>query len=552
MMGVVYEAHDPALGRTIALKTIRLAFAVSEEERKGFEERFLTEARVAAVLSHPGIVVVHDVGQDAETGTLYIALEYLKGRTLADVGAKGKPLEWRQAAHLSRRVAEALHQAHSQGVIHRDIKPANIMVMPSGEPKIMDFGIAKVEAGQLTATGQFFGTPLYMSPEQALGRTLDARSDLFALGIVAYGLITGEQPFGGSSLPRIIQRVLHEDPPPPTRLVPSLPAELDYIIARALSKDPADRYPDGKTMAEDLDDVLSSRPPRHRRSWVGPAPMDGTQISAAAVREPDRDRPPAPPSAIPRAASSRKSGAPQPAQPPRPRIAAALGIAALLAGAAAASFFVLRGPSERASEPASAPATTQPSREPPATIPETAAPAADAPPETLAAARPQAPSTESPQPVPAAAPSPARKRKPAPSVSRPAVGEPTPASPAVAAPDASAPGGQPSLLAVTFEHSLQRGTLRVWLDEALIVETGLDSRVTRKVAALELRKGRVEQTLELAPGNHEIKVQVAWDDNVKTEYISGHFRPGSTRQLSARLGVGVGGFVRKDLRLEWK
>ena len=103
-----------------------------------------------------------------------------------------------------------------------------------------------------------------------------------------------------------------------------------------------------------------------------------------------------------------------------------------------------------------------------------------------------------------------------------------------------------------FEHSLQQGTLRVWLDDALIVETGLDSRVTRKLASLELRKGRVEQTLPLAPGNHEVKVQVAWDQSVKTEYISGHFSPGSTRRLSARLGGGVGGFVRKNLKLEWK
>jgi eukaryotic-like serine/threonine-protein kinase len=590
MMGVVYEAHDPALGRTIALKTIRLAFAVSEEERKAFEERFLTEARVAARLSHPGIVVVHDVGQDGETGTLYIALEHLKGRTLAEVVPEGKPMEWQEAAHISRRVAEALQQAHSQGVIHRDIKPANIMVLPSGEPKIMDFGIAKVEAGHLTATGQFFGTPLYMSPEQALGRPLDARSDLFALAILTYGMLTGQQPFGGSSLPRIITRVLHEDPPPPTLLVPTLPADLDYIIARGLSKDPADRYSDGKTMAEDLDDVLTGRPPRHQLSWVAPARMDGTQISPAAVGEPDRERrptastsaaspdveselaslvaePPRPPirpwerpplrasiaaAAASRGPSSRRTRVPPPARRARPRIAAALGIAALLAGAAGGTFMALGGRSGRASEPTSRPATMEPMTEPADAIPEVTAPAADPPPEALQEARPQAASAQSPEPIPSATPSQARRSVAAPIASRPAPVEPVPSAHDVAPPDVTASAEQRSHLAVRFEHSLQQGTLRVWLDDALIVETVLDSRVTRKLASLELRKGHVEQTLPLAPGTHQVRVQVAWDQSVKTEYISGHFSPGSTRRLSAKLGGGVGGFVRKNLKLEWE
>src|SRR5688572_24079192 len=145
MMGVVYEAHDPALGRTIALKTIRLALAPGDQERDDFERRFLAEARIAARLSHPGIVVVHDVGRDAAHGMLYIALEHLQGRTLADRVAEG-PLEWRDALRLVGRVAEALRYAHAQGVVHRDVKPANIMVLPTGEPKIMDFGIAKLEA----------------------------------------------------------------------------------------------------------------------------------------------------------------------------------------------------------------------------------------------------------------------------------------------------------------------------------------------------------------------------------------------------------------------
>jgi len=172
MMGVVYRAHDTLLDRTVALKTIHLAISVSEEEQELFEQRFFTEARSAARLSHPGIVVVHDVGRDEESGTLFMALEYLKGKTLATLGAEASTMAWAEALRLTARAATALHHAHSHGVVHRDVKPANIMVLESGEPKIMDFGIAKLATSQvaLTTTGQFFGTPLFSSPATDLSR----------------------------------------------------------------------------------------------------------------------------------------------------------------------------------------------------------------------------------------------------------------------------------------------------------------------------------------------------------------------------------------------
>ena len=136
-MGVVYQAHDPTLGRNVALKTISLRLAVSEGDRASFERRFLQEARAAAGLASPNIVVVYEVGTDPTTGLLYIALEYLRGKTLEAMLSTGERLDWREALRTVARVAGALHHAHSQGVIHRDIKPANIMVLPSGEPKIM-------------------------------------------------------------------------------------------------------------------------------------------------------------------------------------------------------------------------------------------------------------------------------------------------------------------------------------------------------------------------------------------------------------------------------
>jgi serine/threonine protein kinase len=270
-MGVVYQARDPALKRNVALKTISLAFAVSEKDRESFEARFVQEARAAAGLAHPGIVVVYEVGVDLEAGTLYMALEFLRGKTFEAILSAGQPLEWREVLRAVARVADALDHAHAHGIVHRDIKPANIMVLASGEPKIMDFGVAKLEAGELTTGGQVFGSPSYMSPEQADGRTLDGRSDLFSLGAVAYELLTGKKAFPGPGVPTILRRVSREDPAPPSTLVPGLPLAVDALVARALAKNPSARYSSGKALAEDIEDLLADRPPRHLAGSAAPS-----------------------------------------------------------------------------------------------------------------------------------------------------------------------------------------------------------------------------------------------------------------------------------------
>jgi hypothetical protein len=267
MMGVVYQAHDTLLGRTVALKTISLVIAISQRDREAFERRFIEEARAAGGLSHPSIVVVYDVGSEPEAKRLYMALEYLPGRTLESVLASSGSLEWRTAARIVVQLADALSHAHSQGVIHRDIKPANVMVLDDdpADPrvKLMDFGVAKLEASQLTTGGQVLGSPSYMSPEQAAGERVDSRTDVFALGAVLYELLTGKKAFPGPGLAAILMRLAQHDPEPPSRLVPELPPAFDAVLARALAKPLDRRYAGGLSLREDLEDVLAGRAPRH-------------------------------------------------------------------------------------------------------------------------------------------------------------------------------------------------------------------------------------------------------------------------------------------------
>jgi hypothetical protein len=274
-MGIVYEARDSSLMRPVALKTLSLAAAIPEEGRAQFEKRFYQEARAAAGLQHPCIVVVYEIGTDPATAIPYMALEYLRGRTLDRVVAEDGRLPWTEALRLVGRLADALQHAHAQGVVHRDMKPANVMVLASGEPKIMDFGVAKLEASQLTAQGQIFGSPSYMAPEQALDARTDSRCDIFSLGSLLHEMLTGERAFPGRGVTEIVMRLAREDPRPPSERVPDLPAAVDAIVARALVKDPAGRYPTAQALAEDIGDALAGRAPRH---------LPGVRPATVAVR----------------------------------------------------------------------------------------------------------------------------------------------------------------------------------------------------------------------------------------------------------------------------
>jgi serine/threonine protein kinase len=251
-MGVVYKAFDPQINREVAIKTISLAGLSVGEERE-YRARFYREAEAAGRISHRGIVTVFDIGAEEETRSPFIVMELVSGGSLEDLLVRGDgKLELERALQIAIELAEALDCAHRHGVVHRDLKPANVLLTEEGHAKIADFGIAKLNLANVTLLGNSLGTPSYMSPEQLNGEAVDGRSDLFSLGAVLYTVLTGYKPFQGNSVFTVSFKVVNRDPIAATVLNSQLPAALDSIIGRAMSKDPADRYQTGAEMAADI------------------------------------------------------------------------------------------------------------------------------------------------------------------------------------------------------------------------------------------------------------------------------------------------------------
>ena len=247
-MGVVYKARDPKIGRTIAIKTIKLADKAAESETDKLRERLFREAQSAGRLSHPGIVTIYDV--DEEAGLAYITMEFVEGKTLETQMDSAPVRDFGFVSDLLRQTASALDYAHSKEIVHRDIKPANIMVTPDGGIKITDFGIARISSSKLTQTGTVMGTPSYMSPEQVRSDPTDGRSDQFSLAVICYELVSGQKPFSGESLTSVMFKIVSADPTAPREMNPRISEELDAAILRALSKDADERYPSCREFAE--------------------------------------------------------------------------------------------------------------------------------------------------------------------------------------------------------------------------------------------------------------------------------------------------------------
>lgn len=323
-MGSVFKAHDPAVGRTVALKTI-LTAALGGTQSEEYRKRFLREAHAAGSLAHPGIVPLFDVGE--HEGVPYLVMEFVDGRTLADTLKKGERFTLDQVCEIGGQIAEALGYAHRQGVIHRDIKPANILmtsreVYGTERPRITDFGIAKLTANEITTTGQLLGTPSFMPPEQFTGAPIDGRADLFSLGVILYSLATGEQPFPGETMTAVSYKVVHTLPVPPSKLNPAMPALLEGVILKCLAKSPAERYQTGEELAQDLAAVRANTGATVMRSV--PPPQAAVLDSDVTLAPTARSNPPQPPPAAisnPRLAASDPAlaaAAPAAAAPAKP------------------------------------------------------------------------------------------------------------------------------------------------------------------------------------------------------------------------------------------
>ncbi len=247
-MGIVYKAFDPQIDREVALKILRKDRLTNDE----FAQRFFKEAKAIGRLSHPNIVTVYDVGQDH--GTIYIAMEFLEGRPL-DEAIKEEKLKITDIGSIGAQIAEALNYAHQKGVVHRDIKPSNIILNSDGRIKITDFGVAQIEdllTIHQTQAGAILGTPLYMSPEQVNAQPVDGRSDLYALGVILYVLLTGSKPFTGKNLTAIFAAIINSKPAVPIEIVSGISKAQSDLIMKSINKEPDRRFQTGREMAEAL------------------------------------------------------------------------------------------------------------------------------------------------------------------------------------------------------------------------------------------------------------------------------------------------------------
>jgi serine/threonine-protein kinase len=278
-MGAVYKAFDPLIKRTLAIKTIRLDIPRQSPQYRSFIERFYHEARISGTLSHPNIVTLFDIGE--ENGLPYLAMEFVAGETITSYLERGVRFNPERVIVLVSQVASAIDYAHSRTVIHRDIKPSNLILSEGDRVKVTDFGIAKLADADMTQSGTLLGTPSYMSPEQAMGEKLDGRSDIFSLGVCAFEMLSGEQPFPGTNVTSILYKLVHVDPIEPANLEMNglVPDKWHQVFGKVLAKKPDERYQTASRFVQDLEYCLGS--------WFGSAMGDDGVAPTVVMRADD-------------------------------------------------------------------------------------------------------------------------------------------------------------------------------------------------------------------------------------------------------------------------
>lgn len=354
-MGTVLDGYDSVIDRRVAIKTITLPDP-NDAEAQDELARFRREAQAAGRLTHPNIVAVYDYGEDDTIA--YIVMEYAPGTELKKILDKGDRLPPAESLRIMQGVLAGLQYSHERGVVHRDIKPGNIILAKDGTVKIADFGIARIESSSMTQAGTVMGTPAYMSPEQFMGQTVDARTDIYSAGVMLYQLLTGERPFEGG-MTAIMHKALNTEPPRPSELSVTSPAALDPVVARAMAKRPGDRYETASAFAQAVRDAMSG-------NGFGLEAVSASDATIVSTRGPPAPVPPnwpAAPPAVPASSARAKSKAPLLA-----------GVAAaVLAVAGIIGTFALSGgkPASTATQVAN---VTPPSPNAPALPPQTALP----------------------------------------------------------------------------------------------------------------------------------------------------------------------------------
>jgi serine/threonine-protein kinase len=484
-MGVVYRGRDPAINRVVAIKSISLADQAPLAQSE-YRERFLREAEAAGRVSHPGILTIFDVGEDPETHTPYIVMEYVAGKSLEESGQ----LPSRIAVALVREVAEALDCAHSQSVVHRDLKPANILITEDGHAKIADFGIAKLNVRELpTGQGEIQGTPAFMSPEQLSGAEVDGRSDLFSLGVILYTLLTGHRPFQGNSVSTVSFKVGHHQPVPASAFNLDLPPGLNEVVARAMAKDPAERYQRGLEMARDLQNLLDQPEPNRPADLGALGPALPSFSLPHPGEEPSSYSWPEKPQQVFRKVGLQQAGRWRPA----------LGLIVVIIGVLG-TFGLWRA-------------------------------------SRIVKAIPPPPSP----PAPAFVPPPALKSAPARvPVSGPVLRDAVPPKavstirPTRSPETSTAAGSQPASLRISVEPKVEGTSLTVWLDDHRILRRNLEVASKKKFLMFGRAGAKQTQSIDIPPGRHRIRVRVqsSTDTYEESHSIRSNFTEGSKRILT--------------------